>query len=52
MLPEHWRTLPIKIMPDVHIVVITGSIVVLTLAVLTLRVGESRFPTRESRDIA
>lgn len=42
----------IKSMPDLHIVVITGSIVVLTLAVLTLRIGESRFPIKESRDTA
>ncbi len=42
----------IKAMPDLKIAVITGSIVLLTLAVLTLRVGENRFPTEESRDIA
>ena len=35
----------IKIMPDIRIIAITGGIVVLTLAVLTLRVGEHRFPS-------
>ncbi len=35
----------IKTMPDIRIIAITGAIVVLTFAVLTLRVGEHRFPS-------
>ncbi len=42
----------IKTMSDLRIMVITGGIVVLTFAVLTLRIGESRYPTRELGDSA
>ena len=38
----------IKTMSDPRIAFITGAIVVLTLAVLTLRIGESRFASDES----
>ena len=38
----------IKTMSDLHIASVTGAIVVLTLAVLTLRIGESKFPTDEA----
>ncbi len=38
----------IKTMSDLHIASVTGAIVILTLAVLTLRIGESRFAADES----
>ncbi len=38
----------IKTMSDLHIASVTGAIVVLTLAVLMLRIGESKFPTDEA----
>ena len=38
----------IKTMSDPRIAFITGAIVILTLAVLTLRIGESRFASDES----
>ncbi len=38
----------IKTMSDLHIASVTGAIVVLTLAVLVMRIGESKFPTDEA----
>ncbi len=35
----------IKTMPDIRIIAITGGIVVLTFAVLMLRVGQHRYPS-------
>lgn len=38
----------LKAMPDLRILVISGAIVVIALAVLVLHVGRSKFPTDES----
>ena len=38
----------IKTMSDLHIASVTGAIVILTLAVLVMRIGESKFPTDEA----
>ena len=38
----------LKVMPDLRILVISGAIVVIALAVLVLHVGRSKFPTDES----
>ena len=38
----------LKAMPDLRILVITGAIMVITLAVLVLHIGRSKFPTDES----
>ncbi len=39
----------LKAMPDLRILVISGAIMVITLAVLVLHIGRSKFPTDESR---
>ncbi len=38
----------LKAMPDLRILVISGAIVVIALAVLVLHIGRSKFPTDES----
>ncbi len=37
----------IKVLPEEKILIITGAILLLTLAVLVLRIGASRFPSEE-----
>ena len=43
-------TIDIKTMPDQHILTITGAILILTLAVLLLRFGSTRFQVEGSED--
>ena len=43
-------TIDIKTMPDQHILTITGAILILTLAVLLLRFGSTRFQVEDSED--
>lgn len=43
-------TIDIKTMPDQHILTITGAILILTIAILILRVGSTRFQVRDSED--
>ena len=38
----------LKAMPDLRILVIGGTIVLITLAVLVLHIGRSKFPIDES----
>ena len=40
----------VKTMTDEHMLTITGSILLLTLAVLVVRIGSDRFPGREESD--
>ena len=43
-------TIDIKTMPDQHILTITGAILILTLAVLLLRFGSTRFQVEGSEE--
>ena len=43
-------TIDIKTMPEQHILTITGAILILTLAVLLLRFGSTRFQVEGSED--
>ena len=38
----------VKTMTDLHMITITGSILVLALAVLVVRVGSSKYPSKDS----